>query len=224
MFYKLLIYQNNDCNIFDSLIPYIQVNGFTVTKANDDDIAEKIEAKNYDVVILDGATANDRYEYVKLVRATNKNAAVIFITKAIVDNDAINCFNAGTDDYMHVPFDVRELICRMQAVLKRAGRSSLSDIHYIGLYEFNSKTRMLKLGENEIKLSEKESKLLAMLSEYRNTIVPRSSVLKAIWLDDNVFNGRSMDVYVTRLRKYLSEDKTLSIMSIRSQGLALVTQ
>lgn len=222
MHYRLLVYQRTP---IDNLFGYLQSAGFVIDKADDTNIISKIEAKNYDACLLDAMlNSDDRYELVKKVRKVNQNAAIVFLTKHIIADDAINCFEAGADDYIHTPYDIRELICRLNAILKRSGKSSFGDDHKIGKYTFSPKARILSLDGKDIKLTEREAKLLVLLSEYRNAILPRSVALKSIWFDDNVFNGRSMDVYITRLRKYLSKDPAITITSIRSQGFALVIE
>lgn len=221
MYYKLLVYQKTP---IDNLIDYLRVNGFVVIKATEENIAEKIEARDYDICLIDGLTNGDRYLLIHKIRTLSKNVALIFMTDDLVTNDAINCFNAGADDYIHTPHDIRELMCRMRAVLNRSGKSSYGEEHTIGNYTFNPKTRMLSINGEETKLTGKECKLLLMLSEYRNAILPRNVALKAIWFDANVFNGRSMDVYITKLRKHLSKDPKISITSIRSQGFVLVIE
>lgn len=222
MHYRLLVYQRTP---IDNMFGYLQSAGFVIDKADEANIIGKIEAKNYDACLLDAMPNNeDRYELVKRVRKVNQNAAIIFLTKHLVVDDAINCFDAGADDYVHTPYDIRELICRLNAILRRSGKSSFGDDHKIGMYTFSPKARILSLNGEDIKLTEREAKLLVLLSEYRNTILPRSVALKSIWFDDNVFNGRSMDVYITRLRKYLSKDPSITITSIRSQGFALVVE
>ena len=221
MHYKLLVYQHTE---IDLIFEYLQANGFVIDKADDSNIVNKLEAKDYDACLLDGYTEADRYYLIRKARATSHNVAIIFLTKHLVEDDAINCFTAGADDYIRTPYDIRELVCRLNAVLKRSGKSSFGDDHRIGLYTFSPKSRILKLGTIEIKLTEKESKLLQLLSEYRNIILPRSVALKSIWYDDNVFNGRSMDVYVTKLRKHLAGDPSITITNVRSQGLVLVIE
>lgn len=221
MNYKLLIYQKTP---FENILGYLQMNGFVVDLANDNNIVSKVEARDYDACILDACSYEDRYALINKVRTLSRNVAIIFMAKDECENDAVNCFNCGADDYIRMPYDIKELICRLNAVLKRSGKSSFGSEHQIGDYIFNPKERTLSINGKETKLTERESKLLLMLSEYRNTIMPRKIALKAIWLDDNVFNGRSMDVYITKLRKYLSEDKRISITSIRSQGFALVIE
>lgn len=222
MYYRLLVYQRTP---IDNMFGYLQSAGFVIDKADEANVISKIEAKNYDACLLDAtADGEDRYGLVRKVRKVNQNAAIVFLTKHIVTDDAINCFEAGADDYIHTPYDIRELICRLNAVLRRSGKSSFGDDHRIGKYMFSPKARVLSIDGEEVKLTDREAKLLMLLSEYRNAILPRSVALKSIWFDDNVFNGRSMDVYITRLRKYLSKDPAITITSIRSQGFALVVE
>ena len=221
MHYKLLIYQNTQ---IDFALGYLQMNGFAVDFANRNNILEKIEARSYDACILDAYSPDDRFSLVKKARALSNNVAILFLTKDHAYDDAVDCFNAGADDYMHIPYDARELVCRLNAVLRRSGKSSFEAEHNIGKYIFDPKAKTLCLGNKSKALTRYESKLLSMLSEYRNTILPRSVALKAIWLDDNVFNGRSMDVYISRLRKYLADDSSVSIISVRSQGFILAIE
>lgn len=222
MHYKLLVYQHTP---IDNTFGYLQSAGFAIDKADKTNIIQKIEAKSYDACLLDSwDETEDRYYLIKKVRQASRNVAIVFLTKQIIADDAVNSFNAGADDYVHTPYDIRELICRLNAILKRSGKSSYGDDHRIGKYVFSPSMRTLNLDGKETKLTEREAKLLLLLSEYRNTILPRDVALKSIWFDDNVFNGRSMDVYVTRLRKYLAEDPAITITSVRSQGFALVIE
>lgn len=221
MYYKLLIYQHLS---IDNTIDYLQKNGFVVDIASDDNIIDKLEEKDYDACLLDAAYT-DRYSLIAKARNLNRNAAVIFLTKGDLNisevDDAINAFNAGADDCVIMPYNIKELVCRLNAVLKRAGKSSFGSPHSIGNYLFDPKEHTLTLNGEVTKLPERESKLLLMLSEYRNTIMPRSVALKAIWYDDNVYNGRSMEVHIVRLRKRLAGDPRVSIIGMRSQGFVL---
>lgn len=217
MVYKILIFQRTPTS---NLVEYILQSGFLVDIATEENVCTKIEAKDYDACILDSADVN-RYFYIQHVRLHNRNAAVIFLTNAVINNDAINAFDAGADDYIRMPYDIRELVYRLNAILKRSGKSSYGAKHAIGLYELDPKTKILSIGDEKTRLTEKETKLLMMLSEYRNTLLPRKIALKAIWIDDNVFNSRSMDVFIVKLRKLLSKDEKISIVNMRSQGYIL---
>lgn len=222
MYYKLLIYQKTS---IENITEYLQANGFVIINSDDSDIESKIEAKNYDICILDCKDEADRYSLIRKVRAISKNVVIFFMTKSFAKDDAVNSFKAGADDYIHTPYDIRELICRMNAVLERSGKSSLGSSHVIGKYVFNNETRELTYDDTEVSvLTDKEAKLLNLLCEYKNSIMPRSVALKSIWHDDNVFNGRSMDVYIVKLRKLLAKDEHISIVGIRSQGFALVAK
>ena len=224
MHYKLLVYQRVP---IDNMLSYLQANGFVVDVANEANILDKIGARDFDACLLD-TWPPERYCLVRKAREASWNAAIIFLAKHNPDishaNDAINAFGAGADDCVLMPYDIKELVCRFNAVLKRSGKSSFGSPHMIGNYLFDPDKQTLEINGAITKLTDKEAKLLLILSEYRNTIMPRKVALKAVWVDDNVFNGRSMDVYITRLRKLLSKDKRLSITNLRSQGFALVIE
>lgn len=221
MHYKLLVYQHLS---MDNMIDYLQKNGFAVDMASDEDVLDKIEKRDYDACLLDTAYT-DRYSLIAKVRKLSKNVAVIFLAKSDLNisetDDVTSAFNAGADDCIIMPYNIKELVCRLNAVLRRAGKSSFGGPHTIGDYLFDPKKNTLTIKDKTIKLTDKESKLLLMLSEYRNTILPRSVALKAIWYDDNIFNSRSMDVYIVHLRKYLAEDPRISIVGMRAKGFVL---
>jgi len=143
-----------------------------------------------------------------------------------VKEDVLEGFAAGADDYMTKPFSIEELLFRVEAILRRTrGENSAQnqDTFQVGIYTFNSTKQTLgKEGEVEQKLTAKESELLRQLCINRNTVLDRNFALKTIWNDDTYFNARSMDVYITKLRKFLKEDPSIQIINVRGKGFKLI--
>lgn len=139
--------------------------------------------------------------------------------------DVLEGFNSGADDYMTKPFSIEELIARLEAIIRRTSARNQAvegQLFKIGDYTFDPTKQTLILGENQSKLTAKESELLLYLCSNRNAVVDRSEVLKAIWSDDSYFNARSMDVYITKLRKFLKDDPSIQIINLRGKGFKLI--
>ena len=160
----------------------------------------------------------------KFVRL-NQNIPLIFLTAKSMKEDKIQGFKIGCDDYITKPFSIEELLLRIQAVLKRSLNTTNTDIndeYKIGKYIFDTKQQVLSLDSEVTKLTSKENDLLILLCQNINKTLTRETALKNIWGDDNYFNSRSMDVFISRLRKYLKNDPTVSIISIHGKGFRLV--
>ena len=139
--------------------------------------------------------------------------------------DIIMGYKLGADDYITKPFDSEVLMLKIKAILKRneeMNRPGEVTEYDLGRYHFNPKLRELSIGGKTQTLSPKENELLKMLSEFKNDLLPREQALKRIWGSDTYFNGRSMDVYIAKLRKYLKEDETIEIVNIHGNGFRLV--
>jgi DNA-binding response OmpR family regulator len=160
------------------------------------------------------------------IRSLNPGIPIIFLTAKSQKDDVIDGFKSGADDYMTKPFSMEELLYRIEAILRRtispAGKKK--EEHYkIGSYSFDSLNQTLIFEEKSIKLTTKESELLELLCTHGNEILERNFALKTIWIDDNYFNARSMDVYITRLRKYLRKDPSVKILNIHGKGYKLIS-
>jgi DNA-binding response OmpR family regulator len=155
----------------------------------------------------------------------DKNTPVFFLTARNMKDDMLVGYGAGADDYLTKPFDSDVLLLKIQAMLKRSqGLVDLEGAEQfdIGEYTFDFKLRKVMKGEEVKALTPKEADLLRLLCLHRNDLLPRSKALKLIWGDDNYFNGRSMDVFITRLRKYLKDDPRIEIVALHGKGVRLM--
>jgi DNA-binding response OmpR family regulator len=224
---KILLAED-DPNLGLLLEEYLQAKGYAVTLAVNGKEAFDVFCKHsYDLCLLDVMMPlKDGFTLAKEIRVSNKQVPIIFLTAKSMKEDTIEGFNAGGDDYMTKPFSTEELLARIQAVLRRSMKAmALENTQTefgIGKYKFNTETQLLKGGTEDVKLTTKEGQLLRLLAINQNDILDRSFALKTIWHDDNYFNSRSMDVYITKLRKYLKQDPKVEIVNIHGKGFKLL--
>jgi DNA-binding response OmpR family regulator len=165
----------------------------------------------------------DGFTIANEIRQINNSVPIIFLTAKKLKEDVLKGYGAGGDDYITKPFDTDILLAKIRAILaRREFQSGFRDIYEIGKFVFNSKLRTLTIGDDEKKLSPKEAQLLELLAVNPNTLISREMALKKIWGNDDYFTARSMDVYVTKLRKYLSDDPNLNIKNIHGAGFQLI--
>ena len=166
----------------------------------------------------------DGFSTAKDIRGIDKKIPIIFLTAKSMKEDTLRGFDIGADDYITKPFNMEELVARINAVLRRS--SLVSESHYddikIGAFIFNPKKQILSKDDFSVNLTTKESELLTLLFKNKNDILERNHALKAIWGDDNYFNGRSMDVYIAKLRKYLKHDEKIQIINVHGRGFKLL--
>jgi DNA-binding response OmpR family regulator len=228
---KILLVED-DINFGDVLSAYLEMNEYEVTLATDGEMGlDTFKKGRYDLCIFDVMMPKkDGFALAKDVRELDQTVPIIFLTAKTMKEDIIKGFKAGADDYMSKPFTSEELLYRIQAVLKRSQKvdkqKQESKDFYIGKYHFNYPLRILSFKNNkgedlQEKLSPKEAELLKMFCQYTNDILPRSLALKEIWGEDNYFTARSMDVFVTKLRKYLKMDENIEIVNIHGNGFQL---
>lgn len=163
----------------------------------------------------------------KEIRKTNPDIPIIFLTAKNQKEDILEGFKSGADDYITKPFSMEELLYRIEAILRRTTGNSSSvnkrdNLYMIGTYSFDPLKQILHYNGKPIKLTTKESELLELLCKHGNEILERNYALKTIWIDDNYFNARSMDVYITRLRKYLKHDTSVKILNVHGKGYKLI--
>ena len=224
---KILLAED-DPNLGLLLEEYLQAKGYAVTLAVNGKEAFDVFCKHsYDLCLLDVMMPlKDGFTLAKEIRVSNKQVPIIFLTAKSMKEDTIEGFNAGGDDYMTKPFSTEELLARIQAVLRRSMKAmaleNTQTEFAIGKYRFNTETQLLKGGTEDVKLTTKEGQLLRLLAINQNDILDRSFALKTIWHDDNYFNSRSMDVYITKLRKYLKQDPKVEIVNVHGKGFKLL--
>ena len=168
----------------------------------------------------------DGIKLAREIRHLNPDIPIIFLTAKNQKEDIIDGFKSGADDYITKPFSMEELLYRIEAIIRRTTSHAVnrkSESYTIGGYSFDSLKQMLVFNDQAIKLTTKESELLELLCQHANEILERNFALKTIWIDDNYFNARSMDVYITRLRKYLKKDSSVKILNVHGRGYKLIS-
>ena len=222
---KVLLAEDDE-NLGSLLREYLQAKSYETHWVTDGDKAFKSFEKNkYDICILDiMMPVKDGFTLAKEIRTLNREMPIIFLTAKSMKEDVFEGFSVGADDYITKPFSMEELLYRMQAILRRTKGdvSKKQEIFNIGKYRFDTNKHLLMLDNNELKLTTKESELLRLLCNNANQVLERNFALRTIWIDDNYFNARSMDVYITKLRKYLKEDPSIEIMNIHGTGYKLI--
>jgi two-component system OmpR family response regulator len=187
---------------------------------------EAFSKESFSLCILDIMMPEmDGITLAKDIRKINPDVPIIFLTARSQKEDILEGFRTGADDYITKPFSMEELLYRIQAILKRTTvtyPARKQDLYVIGNYTFNPLKQHLIFGDHTVKLTTKESELLELLCRHSNEILERNFALKSIWIDDNYFNARSMDVYITRLRKYLKNDPSVKILNIHGRGYKLL--
>lgn len=215
----------DDANFGMVLKSYLEIHGFYVEWVDDGGRAfARYQEDNYDICILDVMLPKkDGFTIAKEIRMVNESIPLIFLTAKVLKEDVLKGFDVGADDYVTKPFDSDVLLHKIKAILKRNKIKEQVDQNefQIGKYVFNYKLRTIYLGDEETKMSPREAELLKMLCQAENNLLQRKKALLAIWGDDNYFNTRSMDVYITKLRKYLKSDSRIEIVNIHGSGYRL---
>ena len=215
----------DDLSFGSVLKSYLEINDFEVVWVDDGKYAiDRFRSSRFDLCILDVMLPNvDGFSIAGEIRGINRNVPLVFLTAKKLKTDVLTGYGLGADDYITKPFDTDILLAKIKAILTRNKLThETGDIMEIGSFLFNRKLRTLTLEGKEEKLSPKESQLLEMLAEASNTLVSRESALKSIWGSDDYFTARSMDVYITKLRKYLAADPGIIIKNIHGAGFQMV--
>ncbi len=231
---KILLVED-DQNFGDVLKSYLEMHGYDVQLATDGmEGLECYKSDTFDLGIFDVMMPRmDGFSLAREIRTMDSSLPIIFLTAKTLKEDVLEGFKIGADDYISKPFVSEELLYRIQAILKRSasvGASKSEGREYqIGKYHFNYPLRILtfdKDGQQEerVKLSPKEAQLLKLFALSVNDILPRSEALTKIWGEDNYFTARSMDVFVTKLRKYLKKDEAIEIVNIHGNGFQLLVK
>jgi len=206
----------------------LEIIGFNVTWAKDGEAGFEAFCKgNFDLCVLDVMLPKkDGFQLGKEIKAVNESTPIIFLTAKSLDPDKVKGFKIGADDYITKPFNMELLTLRIKALLKRyfSGETNNNDekgVFEIGKYSFHFKNQELIIGNENKHLTKKEAEILRLLCLNKNQLLTRELTLKIIWGENDYFKGRSMDVFITKLRKYLKADERIEIINVHGTGFKL---
>ncbi len=220
----------DDPNLGFVLQEHLESNGFAVVlKTNGEEGIGVARQKRFDLCLVDVMMPKkDGFSFARDFRARDANTPLIFLTARSLKEDRIEGFRSGGDDYITKPFSMEELLLRIQAVLRRTSKPdpipSAGSVVRIGKFHFDAAKQILHSGSTKQRLTAKESELLELLFSRKNTLIARNDILSRIWGDDSYFNGRSLDVFISKLRRYLASDRSIEIKNVRGKGYKLNTK
>ncbi len=225
---KILLAED-DSNLGKILKSYLEAKSFKVELfTNGEDALMAFQKNTYDILLLDVMMpVMDGFTLAQNIRKTDKKVPILFLTAKSLEDDKLKGFEIGADDYITKPFNMELLLARINAILRRISvdeKDAEENNFQIGLYSFDYMHQELKSKQNSYKLTSKEAELLKLLSQHLNQVLDRRVALNKIWKDDSYYNARSMDVYITKLRKYLKEDPSIQIINVHGIGFKLLTK
>ena len=222
---KILLCEDDE-NLGMLLREYLQTKGYDADLQPDGEAGYRAFTRNkYDLCVLDVMMPKkDGFALAADIRAMNADVPIIFLTAKSMKEDILQGFKLGADDYLSKPFSMEELLYRIESILRRVRGKRAKDVivYQIGQYHFDAQKQTLELAGEVKKLTTKESELLNLLAANANNTLERNYALKTIWVDDNYFNARSMDVYITKLRKLFAPDPNVQIINVHGIGFKLV--
>jgi DNA-binding response OmpR family regulator len=202
----------------------LEMKGYQVTLCNDGESGENTFHQNaFDLCILDVMMPRkDGFTVARNIRKKNTQVPILFVTAKSMLEDKAEGFSAGGDDYITKPFSVEELQMRIEVFLRRStGRESIDSVFHLGQFVFDSSNLTLSNSEHTRTLTQKEADVLGLLCKNRDRVLKREEILKAVWGDDDYFLGRSMDVFISKLRKYIKDDPGVQIVNYHGIGFRL---
>lgn len=219
---KILLAED-DLNLGLLLIDFLEAEGFTVKLCKDGAAALKaFRGNTFDLCLLDVMMPLlDGFSLAKEIREIDKDVPLIFITAKTLKEEKLKGYGLGADDYITKPFDEEELLCKIKAIIRRlpeSGNTTKSALISIGKYTFDFHNQSLILSGKSRRITEKESEILNYLSQHRNIVLKREDLLKDLWGENDYFLGRSLDVFITKIRKYLKEDPGIRIENVFGVG------
>lgn len=223
---KRIFFVEDDLSFGSVMKSYLELNEFNVTWVDDGKYAvDRFKVGEYDLVVLDVMLPNiDGFTIGRGIKALKPGIPLIYLTAKTLKEDILKGYDIGADDYVTKPFDSEVLLRKIEAILKRSSNDASkknTEVYQIGSYKFNYRFRSLERESLKVKLSPKEAGLLRLLCLSKNELLQREDALQKIWGDDDYFTARSMDVYVTKLRKYFKEDASIEIKNIHGSGFIL---
>lgn len=216
----------DDENLGMLLREYLEAKGYMSELCIDGEEGYKsFLANEYDMCIFDVMMPKmDGFTLAQKVREKDVDTPIMFLTAKNMKDDIRAGFEIGADDYITKPFSMEEVVFRIEAIMRRVKGKKTKDnsVHKIGGFIFDTQKQLLTINDKQTKLTTKEAELLTLLSNKKNELLQRDYALKSIWIDDNYFNARSMDVYITKLRKHLKDDPNVEILNVHGKGYKLV--
>lgn len=221
-----ILLAEDDNNLGSLLKEYLVIKGYKADLYPDGNKAYKGFLKeHYNLCLLDVMMPEkDGFTLAKEIRQINSDIPIIFLTAKSLKQDVLEGFSIGADDYITKPFSMEELLFRIEAILRRTEQlqNKTQEVYQLGKYTFDTRKQTLTIDQKVHKLTTKEAELLKLLCTNHNKVLERNFALRTIWFDDNYFNARSMDVYITKLRKYLKEDPSIEIINVHGKGFKLI--
>lgn len=223
-----ILFVEDDQNLGIVIRDFLRLKGFNITLALDGmEGLEKYQSQVYDLCILDvNLPKMDGFQLAREIRKMNQEIPILFLTAKTMDEDKVEGFNIGADDYISKPFNIEELVLRIKVFLRRNKmlQPADRDIFKIGEYEFNHKNLSLHYKDEEKNLTQREADILKLLCQNIGSVLRREDILLKIWGQDDYFVGRSLDVFLSKLRKYLKNDPNVEIQNYHSVGFKLIIQ
>jgi DNA-binding response OmpR family regulator len=226
-----ILYVEDDDNLSMIVTDFLEMQGFSVHLCKDGEAAlSSFEKKKFDLCLLDIMLPKmDGYSLAERIRETDEQIPIIFLSAKSQEEDRIKGFMKGGDDYLTKPFNTEELLLRIKAILRRTAppaktkrkRSALPKTVHFGKLKFNTENMSISDGETEVRLTRKENELLKLLLQHKNKILKRDDALMELWGEINHYNSRSMDVYITKLRKILKMDPRVAITNFHGTGFKI---
>ena len=221
-----ILLAEDDENLGSLLKEYLEIKGYkTGLYINGNKAYKGFIQEHYDLCLLDVMMPEkDGFTLAKEIRQINSDIPIIFLTAKTLKQDVLEGFSIGADDYITKPFSMEELLFRIEAILRRThtGSGNQQETFKLGKYEFDAQKQTLTIDNQAQKLTTKEAELLKLLCNNKNKVLERNFALRTIWFDDNYFNARSMDVYITKLRKYLKQDPSVEILNVHGKGFKII--
>ncbi|MBQ7550189.1 MAG: response regulator transcription factor [Bacteroidales bacterium] len=224
--YNILLAED-DVNLGKVLTAYLEAKDYVVSHANNGEVAyDMFCSSDFDICLIDVMMPiKDGFSLAKSIRKMDKKIPIIFLTAKDMQEDIIEGLSIGGDDYITKPFSMEVLQARIHALLRRAGKTEGETdnlVYQIGKISFDVNHQSLTIDGETQKLTTRETELLTMLIQKKNEVLERGFALKKIWGDDSYYNARSMDVYITKLRKIFQKDPSIKIINVHGVGFKLV--
>lgn len=218
-----VLYVEDETSLALIVADSLESHGFQVRhRENGQEALIAFKHRKPDVVVLDVMMPlMDGFTLATEIRKIDRHTPILFLTAMTQSEDVVKGFHLGANDYVRKPFKIEELIVRVEALTKRNKLNPGPRVHVIGNYELDTLKSTLRFGAQQEKLSFREAQLLSRLFERKDQVIPREEIIKAYWNDDTYFTGRSLDVFISRIRKYLSSDERIKITNIRGVGYML---